>query len=192
MIHHISVEVRGIAPLLLNAFPVDFDPLGNATKSATVKAQDHTPREQAERKLYREGDMIGIPGSNVYAALIDAGRFQKIGKSKMTTMKSTIIPGGINMVTAFCPIEPPDWEVDSRPVVVPSTGGRVLCHRPRFDKWSLSFVLELDTDEFSVNQTRKLVDDCGRKIGLADFRPSRKGSFGRFVVEHWQVDDASN
>jgi len=29
------------------------------------------------------------------------------------------------------------------------------------------------------------VDDCGRKIGIGSFRPSKKGPFGKFRVIHW-------
>lgn len=34
---------------------------------------------------------------------------------------------------------------------------------------------------------RSIVDDAGKKIGLGDFRPARKGPFGRFVVKEWVV-----
>ena len=31
----------------------------------------------------------------------------------------------------------------------------------------------------------QLVDDAGQKIGLGDYRPARKGPFGRFSVVSW-------
>ncbi len=82
--------------------------------------------------------------------------------------------------------EPCSWEVDSRAVVVPSTGGRIICHRPRLDQWKLKFVLILDTKMFSPKLVRTIVDDAGSTQGLGDFRPSRKGIFGRFVVTNWK------
>jgi hypothetical protein len=83
-------------------------------------------------------------------------------------------------------VEPVEWEVDSRAVVVPSTGGRIVCHRPRLDKWILNFTLKLDTKMFSPKFIRTIVDDAGTKVGLGDFRPSRKGIYGRFVVTNWK------
>jgi hypothetical protein len=33
---------------------------------------------------------------------------------------------------------------------------------------------------------RDIVDSAGRRIGLGDFRPDRKGPFGKFVVVSWK------
>jgi hypothetical protein len=30
------------------------------------------------------------------------------------------------------------------------------------------------------------VDDAGQRVGALDFRPEKKGAFGRFVVTHWE------
>jgi hypothetical protein len=38
---------------------------------------------------------------------------------------------------------------------------------------------------FTEAFARKLVDDAGKRIGLGDFRPDRKGPFGKFVVSNW-------
>ncbi len=39
---------------------------------------------------------------------------------------------------------------------------------------------------------REIVDAAGKKIGLGDFRPDRKGPFGKFVVIHWKEKDLSD
>jgi len=59
-------------------------------------------------------------------------------------------------------------------------------HRARLDSWKLKFTLEIDETMFGVSFVRQLVDDAGRRIGLGDYRPDRKGPFGKFVVIHWQ------
>lgn len=64
-----------------------------------------------------------------------------------------------------------------------------MCHRPRVDSWSLTFTLDVDTSVFDPKLVRALIDDAGKKIGLGDYRPARKGPFGRFVVKRW--DEAS-
>jgi len=33
---------------------------------------------------------------------------------------------------------------------------------------------------------RHIVDDAGSRVGLLDFRPERKGPFGRFIVIEWK------
>jgi hypothetical protein len=66
-----------------------------------------------------------------------------------------------------------------------------MAHRPRIDRWRLSFTLEVDTGMFSPAVVRMLVDDAGKRIGLGDYRPARKGPFGKFVVVEWVVDKKS-
>lgn len=65
-----------------------------------------------------------------------------------------------------------------------------MAHRPRVDAWRCSFTLDVDTSMFTVNLIRAVVDDAGKKIGLGDFRPARKGPFGRFVVVGWEAAEA--
>jgi len=31
------------------------------------------------------------------------------------------------------------------------------------------------------------VDSAGKRVGLGDFRPARKGPFGKFRVDEWKV-----
>lgn len=147
-----------------------------------------TPREQATPKLYADKTgALFVPGTNIFAAIIAAGVFHKAGKTKLTTMKTSLIPAGVTIDELICPLTGSDWEVDSRSVVIPSTGGRIMCHRPRIDVWSCTFTVDLDESMFSPALVRAVIDDAGKKIGLGDYRPSRKGPFGRFVVKHWNV-----
>ena len=77
------------------------------------------------------------------------------------------------------------FKVDSRPVVVPATKGRILRHRPRIDNWEIAFTLEYDNILLNEPQVRKIVDDMGSRVGLLDFRPEKKGMFGRCIVTEW-------
>ena len=96
----------------------------------------------------------------------------------------------MGILDLVCPFGTKEFEVDSRSVVIPATGGRIMAHRPRLDKWSLTFRLAIDTDMFAETFARKLVDDAGKRIGLGDFRPDRKGIFGKFVVTKWKSEAA--
>lgn len=122
----------------------------------------------------------------MFRAIIDAGKFHKLGKSKVTTQKSTLVTAAMALSAIVIPLNTKVFEVDSRSVVIPSTGGRIMKHRARLDEWSLTFELEVDTTMFSVGFARLLVDDAGKRIGLGDFRPDRKGPFGKFNVTKWK------
>jgi hypothetical protein len=151
-----------------------------------------TPMEQAKVKLYvgHDGKPV-IPQPNLFRALIDAGTFFKAGKSKVTTQKSSLIPACLEVVGIELPIQHKEpWQVDTRAVRIPSTGGRILCHRPSFNDWRIAFTLSIDTDLISVKLVRDLIDAAGKRIGLGDFRPACKGPFGKFVVVSWQEHEA--
>ncbi len=165
--------------------------IGSGTRP-TFSGSRGTPREQAKPKAYAdaEGNLF-VPGPNIYAAIIAAGSFHKAGKSKITTMKTSLIPAGVLLEELVCPLNTKEWEVDSRSVVIPSTGGRIMCHRPRIDDWKTSFTLEVDETMFAPDLVRTIIDDAGKKIGLGDYRPSRKGPFGRFVVTEWVIIEPS-
>lgn len=186
---NINVVIMGVTPLLMNRFTEANEVQVSGGTSATYRTGKGTPREQATPKLYAdEKGMLFIPGPNIFATLVAAGVFHKVGKSKLTTMKTSLIPAGIMVEDLVCPLNTDRWEVDSRSVVIPSTGGRIMCHRPRVDKWECPFTLDVDETMFSPALVRAVVDDAGKKIGLGDYRPSRKGPFGRFVVKTWAIE----
>ena len=118
----------------------------NGTRVATI-GDKGTPREQAEKKLYLDADDNPmIPQPNLFRCLIDAGTFFKAGKSKVTTQKSSLIPACVEIEGVEIPLSSREgWDVDTRAVRIPSTGGRILAHRPSFNDWELSFSVELDT-----------------------------------------------
>lgn len=184
----IRCTIQGTTPLLMNRFTEDAEIKVSSGTSAVQIGDKGTPRDQATKKAYRDGDgNLFVPGPNLFSAIIVAGKFHKVGKSKVTTSKSSLVPAGIAIMDIVCPLNTKEFEVDSRSVVIPSTGGRIMCHRPRLDEWRLSFNLEVDDSMFSPDFVRQLVEDAGRKVGLGDFRPDRKGPFGKFAIVGWGV-----
>lgn len=183
----IKVTIEGKTPLLLNAFTDEAQQQATqGTRLATV-GNKGTPREQAEKKLYRDarGNPV-IPQPNLFRCIMDAGKFFKAGKSKVTTQKSSLIPSCVELNEIDYRIEHVEpWEVDSRPVRIPSTGGRIVAHRPLFNDWRISFVIGLDETVLSESLLRDIVDKAGSAIGLGDFRPDCKGPFGKFRVIRW-------
>ncbi len=132
-----------------------------------------------------------IPQPNLLRCLVEGGRFHKIGKSQVTTQKSSLLYACLNIDgTEVSIAHKQPWKVDTRPVRIPATGGRILAHRPMFDDWSLKFVVDLDVSILGPKLMRQIVDDSGKRIGLGDFRPQTKGPFGRFVVDRWSEKGA--
>ena len=183
-----EITIEGTTPLLCNRF-TDEKTTGNGG-SGVYQNDRGTPREQAEIKLYRGADdkTLVIPQPNIFSCIICAGKYFKAGRTKITTMKSSLIPACVEIEGIAIPIEHNEpWSVDSRPVRSPATGGRMMCHRPSFEDWKLSFVATLDEEIISAKLFREVVDAAGKRVGLGDFRPDCKGPFGKFVVTRWEI-----
>ncbi len=189
----IVVELEGVTPLLCNRFTDAAQQKATSGNTISTVGDRGTPKEIAQSKLYLDlDDDPCIPQPNIFRAILDAGKYFKAGKSKVTTQKSSLIPSCVDIEGVSFKIghkEP--WTIDTRPVRIPATGGRILAHRPCFHDWKLKFEIVLDTTVLGVKLMREIVDKCGRAIGLGDFRPDCKGPFGKFKVSLWEVRDAN-
>jgi hypothetical protein len=79
-----------------------------------------------------------------------------------------------------------DFEVDSRPVTIPATKGRIMRHRPRWDHWNATFPLTIDDDLLDPDMAHQLLQEAGVSYGIGDFRPEKRGPFGTFLVTQWE------
>lgn len=184
----IDIEISGVTPLICHKF-TDAAALSSSSGSrgSSSAADRGTPLEQAQSKLYigLDGGFI-IPQPNLMRCLIDGGRFHKVGKTQLTTAKSSQLYACVDIHGSEIKIiHKQPWKVDTRAVRIPATGGRILAHRPMFDDWGLAFIVELDTSIVSSKLFRAVVDDAGKRVGLGDFRPATKGPYGKFVVNVW-------
>jgi hypothetical protein len=173
MIQTVNCKIKGSSAVLMHRLPLD--PVAGMEKKK--------PEEQAEESAYRlpNGELY-FPGPNLQRALISGSKFSKgKGRSSLATVAAACLMVPQEHLLFGCR----KFEVDSWAVVVPATKGRIVRHRPRLDDWSLSFPLEYDDELLSENQVRQIVDDTGLRVGIGDFRPEKKGPFGRFKVIEW-------
>lgn len=184
----LNVEIFGTTPLICNRFSEEAAMSATKGSRSSLAVSDKgSPVEICEKKLYLDEDgAYIIPQPNLMACIVNGGIFFKSGKRQITTQKTSLLYGLMVIEGSQIPIESDSgWKVDTRPVRIPSTGGRILAHRPCFDDWKLRFVIEVD-DEMPLDLLRDIVDAAGKKIGLGDFRPQTKGPYGRFVVTEWK------
>lgn len=188
----VSIRIEGTTPLICNKFTdAAAEAASNGTRTSMAATDRGTPLEIARSKLYGlDPDKPTMPQPNLLRCLVEGGRFHKAGKTQITTAKSSLLYSCFDVQEADLPIihEQP-WKVDTRPVRIPTTGGRILAHRPMFDDWALVFTLILDPTIVSPKLARQIIDDAGKRIGLGDFRPACKGPYGRFVVTRWQTQE---
>ena len=170
----VSCTIKGISPLLMHAYPMQ--PIEAIEKKS--------PEEQAETGAYRDPDTGGlyIPGIAIQRSLIASASYSK-GKGRGSLQKPVAACVMVN--PERCDLGVKEFLIDSRPVVIAATKGRIVRHRPRLDTWTVTVEIEYDDNLITETQLRRVVDDAGSRVGLLDFRPERKGPFGRFMVTDW-------
>ena len=170
-----SVAIKGVSPLLMNRFlPAEL----LETKVKRGNAKD----VNVEDKLYLTEDRKPyVPSAYIRNSLIEAGKAVQIkGKRKATYSKllgSTLIvqPDAILINSTS------GWEPFTTTAVNPTTKGRMMVTRPMFKDWKLSFEVTI-TDDINEEDFAKIFDEAGRYVGIGDWRPAKKGMYGKFVV----------
>lgn len=180
-----EVKIQGVSPILINRFK-EQDEIPQKMKKSGKKDYG-TPREQAVSSAYMDEDgKCWIPSTWVKGALTTVSSDYKLPSSRKS-VKSVI--GG-----AVIPLEEKIYfcekytkkqiEIDSRPCVVQRA--RIMRHRARFEKWSLVFHLEIEDSILEPSNVHEMMSDSGRRAGIGDFRASKGGPFGRFLVCSWK------
>lgn len=186
----LRAKLAGITPLLMNAMSEEqLLAIRERTKKARNAAKPSL-REEADSKVHRmPSGEPHIPVTMLMACLIGAGQFVRLdGKRQISTAKSTVLPGLLQIENRWLPIQPGTYEVDVAQGRNPNGGEAVCIVRPRFDEWSFDLTLSVDQSQVALAVVRELIDVAGSRVGLGDFRPKCKGTFGRFKVTHWEVE----
>ena len=164
------------------------------TKKRLPGRTDWTIQEEAGTKLYRsENGRMGVPMQNIIAALIIAGQsITHKGKKTISTAKSTRLFDFLDFRADFCEFNGCDEKgnIEWRPTLLPgvmhqgASETAVAITRPRIPHWSLTIPVVFDPNrEISDKNVEALFDIAGRTVGLCDWRPAKKGRFGRFIIE---------
>jgi len=176
----ISVKVEGVTALLFNRF------MPAQIESETKKRPGAVKDLDIEDKLYKDGKgNICIPSTWMMGAIIDASKnFKIVGKGKSTYSK--LVGSSVNVNPELLMVSPQKWEPYSISAVNPMTRGRMMVSRPRMDKWSISFRLSFNENDIPMEVMKGIVDYAGQYSGLGDWRPNKKGQFGKFIVTKFE------
>lgn len=183
----IAVEIKGVTPLLIHRFGEQAEQ-AKATRRQMVQNVD--PREEATKNAYIAKDgTFYFNAFSIAGAMGNAGSNHKMRGSRKSLRfvvpSAVLVPSdSITILNGDGPAK--NFEVDSRPVTIPATKGRVMRHRPRFDNWSARFELQINDDLLDVATAQQLLTEAGLGIGIGDFRPEKRGPFGTFRITKWE------
>jgi hypothetical protein len=66
------------------------------------------------------------------------------------------------------------------------TKGRMMVIRPRFNKWSVQFEIILNDEGVPKEVINEILEHAGKYVGIGDWRPEKKGMFGKFMITSFQ------
>jgi len=171
-----EVEIKGITPLLMNK-PEDY---GFDVQWVEKHATSDWEKE-ALQKLYVDAEgTIYQPANHIEQTLMEAGKKVRVkGQGKATYSK--LFGSMISVEPDAIPHINQKYTINKSLVVIPSTKGRVMRYRPEFKDWGLKFFVFAE-DEIAGPMIKEALELAGKYSGVGDWRPAKKGKFGKFQV----------
>jgi hypothetical protein len=180
----IKVEIEGARPILLH------NPAGMATPTVGGKnAPIPLPAEEAKGYLYwldDEQSSLALPSMMILRSFINGASGYKFGKQSA----ATVLAGGVEIDPLMISFNTKEYKLHTCRVVV-GMGKGIMRTRPLIPA---GYKLEFDmlVDDTCLNEShapimREIMETAGRRMGLGDFRPQKKGPYGKFNVTRWEV-----
>lgn len=178
--YRVAVTIEGSAAMLFHRWNCDaVDEKAKAAKGSAAKKSDNV-----ESYVYRNDDGdICMPGEYLRQAIIHAAKFRQDPrsprKSAMDLFKAAIVP-----LSELASLGVKDWDYEDRRRVTVQRNGITRIRPAMKAGWRCTVELMCNIPEYvDPLLLRQVIDDAGRLIGVADFRPT----FGRFTVANWEL-----
>lgn len=180
--YRVLVELEGTCPLLFHRWNNE----SVEAKSKAKKGSAEKKTDDIESFLWRDDSgTVCIPGEYIRQAVIHAAKYEQDPRSPRKSMMD-LMKAALVSLTELCStgLKEPDY-IDKRRVVIQRNA--VTRSRPALKEgWKVKAILMVNLPEYvEAQKLNALLQQAGRIIGLADFRPS----FGRYNVIGFQVLD---
>lgn len=171
----VIVTLEGSSDLLFHAWNAEaVDEKAKGSKGSKSKKED-----DVESYVYRCDDgTLGIPGEYLRQAIINAAKFRQDPRSPRKSAMD-LFKAGVISLTHLASVGKVQWDyLDKRRVTIQRNG--INRTRPALKAgWQATFEIAVNLPEYiDRNMLREVIEQAGRLIGLADFRPT----FGRFGI----------
>lgn len=174
-IQTVQFMLIGDSPLIVHAWSekAKRQMLDKQMKRANKAKEAKDPEADYEGCFYRFPDgRYGFPAIGLKAAMVSAARF--------VDAKMTVLRGAVHIDAELLEIigEPRPRE----DMVRIGLGTADIRYRPEFPSWKMPVTIKFNASVISAEQIANLLNNAGFGVGLAEWRPERNGSYGRFHV----------
>lgn len=180
MTQKVNVIIEGVTPLLINRFR------DTQIEGKSKKRTGAITESDIEDKLYITDGKVFIPSVYIKNSIVEASKqFKIIGKGKSTYTK--IVASTVDVNPFMIRLNSDKWEIFRISAVNPMTKGRMMTSRPKFNKWSAEFEILLNDPAVDSSTINEILDHAGKYVGVGDWRPEKKGMFGKFLISEFKV-----
>lgn len=186
-----EIEITGTSPMLHHKMPDEalFKLLG-AKQEKKKSEEELTPREIADKHVYKQGNDFVIPMEMFIGAIKHVASDYKQKNTARKSLK-TVAAGAIRPMQDVAimlsendnPIR--SFEVDIRKATNHQKGAVAVC-RPRFDKWKTKFKICIDDSIITPSVAQEMLSDAGKRAGVGSYRVAKGGYFGQFRITEWK------
>jgi len=176
MAEKIKVQIEGTTPILFNRFR------DTAIEGKSKKRTGALAETEIEDKLYLdEKGNPQLPSVYLKNSITEASKqFKIVGKGKSTYSK--LVASTVDIEPFMIDLKSGKYEVFRISAVNPMTKGRMMTERPKYIKWKAEFEIILNDPAVPVSVINEILEHSGKYVGIGDWRPEKKGMFGKFMI----------
>jgi len=171
----IEVTVKGIRPLLQNAFTGDQGGKGLLKRGKLYDEQSETEN----RLIKNKAGVICQPASHFETSMIKSATEYKFMGRK--SYKSLFV-AGVFVFPELIPHKIQEYKIDKQAVVI--SKARIFRCRPRLDTWELDFQILIRDNRIDPLKVEQILENAGRYHGVGDYRPR----YGLFEITKFEAD----
>jgi hypothetical protein len=182
-------SIKSTSPLMFNKMTEEsLEQLLYKSQKKKKQVEERSKQDMARDLLHKdeEGNPL-LPLSAVMQAFAKAaGSFKKA--KGLGTMKG-LAAGAFRLTKEYAHLINPrtglkhhEWIVDFRRGTNKNADVAVPLVRPKFEEWSASFEVTLDTELISDTMATEILNYAGRVVGVGAWRFEKLGPCGGFIV----------
>lgn len=181
-IQSLKVKIIGTSPLIFHKWSEKAKKMildKQQKKAGAGKHEIRNPQEEYETSIYRDSEgNVAFPALCIKQAIVGAARNIE-GVTMALLRESVFIVGDKD---GLIPVKHEEMTMREDMVRV-GMGTADLRYRAQVTDWSMEFIVKINADVISPEQTLNLLQTAGFSCGLGEWRPERNGDYGTFEVE---------
>ena len=170
----LEITVKGIRPLLQNAFSSETD-----GKKLLKRGKLYDDAFETNSRLIKNDDgIICQPALHFEASMIKSAAEHKfIGRK---TYKD-LFKASVFVSPELIPHKFQEYAIDKQAVVI--SKARIMRCRPRFDNWELDFTIIVHDERIDPLKVKQILENAGKYHGIGDYRPR----YGLFEITNFDI-----